>query len=143
MKNYIRNTFIIVLCLAAPTSCAIGMHPRVGWFPESTFYLSEDSKLPGWFDVPPGYNRRQLTVKNYYFLPPAFLSFIGKENIKSSLIGPPPKSIILETKFGIKDYYPDSGVIDTTYPIFYEIHIDGRKDVIEHKKMEPIFYVVD
>jgi len=46
--------------------------PYGGWLPESKFRLSQDSRLPKWFTVPPGYDRKDLTVTIDLYAPILF-----------------------------------------------------------------------
>ena len=119
------------------------MHPRIGWFPESTFYLADNSRLPKWFKVPAGYDEKRLTVRIDYYSPSKAFFFLGNENVKASLIDQLSDGNILDSKLGIKEYYPDPEVGSITYPIQFEIHIDGTTELVEHKKMEPVFYLAN
>lgn len=123
-----------------PASCLIGMHPTIGWFPESQFKLAQESRFPNWFKMPAGYKRNDLTVEIYYFVPPPFF----KSSFKANLLGPAPGYKILETKIGTHYLHPNSvkrGV--SANPGYVVASIENIEEIIEHKKMEPIFYISD
>lgn len=106
---------------------------------EADFYLSSDSRLPKWFEIPDGGKRVDFTVKlSYYVLPSgreATLKFIkkgdwmAKEEIVIKLKGLEP----IKLKNSSDNYYPS-----------YEVMVrNDITDIIEHRKMEPIFYLTD
>ena len=55
-----------------------------GFFPEASFSLAPDSRLPKWFSPPPQTSRSQLTVKMDYYVKPwgrtATFKLIGANN---------------------------------------------------------------
>jgi hypothetical protein len=117
--------------------------PWIGWCPESNFMLSPDSRFPKWFALPPGYDRKDLTVEIAYYAPPPFI----KSNFKTVLLGPAPGYRQLDKKIGIVRLHPitekqlNAGV--DHYPSFHVVQVNGTDELIEHKKMEPIFYISD
>ncbi len=106
---------------------------------ESSFMLSPDSRLPRWFQRPPGYDRTNLTVKIYYYspIPPVIY------DLRAELLGPPPDFRLLERKFGKHRWHPDSERRRYQAPSYVIASIDGIDEIVEHKAMEPIFYISD
>lgn len=118
------------------------MHPKIGYFPESSFTLSPDSRLPNWFSVPNEYDRKDLTVEIYYYAP-----WFGKTNLSTILIGPPPTNQKLDKKYGVVEWHPisknnlDSGT--NRYPSYHIAKVGEIIELVEHKAMEPTFYISD
>jgi hypothetical protein len=112
--------------------------PWIGWLPESVFTLSTDSRFPNWFTIPPGYDRKDLTVKIYYYAPPPLMI----SNFKSILLGPPPEYKQLEKKIGTVQWHPATKSY-SDYPSYHIVRVGKTVELIEHKKMEPIFYISD
>jgi hypothetical protein len=112
---------------------------RIYWLPESNFTLSSDSRLPRWFAIPAGYERKDVTVEIYYYSPP-----FGKYDFEAVLLGPAPECLQLEHKLGTARWHPESerkGI--TTHPGYLIASVDGIEEVMEHRKQEPIFYISD
>ena len=40
------------------------------WFPESTFALASESRLPKWITLPPGLTRADVSIKMSYYIKP-------------------------------------------------------------------------
>ncbi len=116
------------------------MHPNFGWFPESNFDLANESRLPNWFSLPNGLSREEVNIELLYYVPPPLF----KSNVKAILIGPPPENKKLGTKIGIgKKVLPKTSKDRSQYPRYKIININGIEEVIEHRKMEPFYYVSD
>jgi hypothetical protein len=120
----------------------LGMHPYVGFFPESQFHLAPESRLPRWFTEATEYKREDLDVEIYYYTPP-----FGKTNLIAYLIGPPPERKKLQKKYGVERWHPGSEkrwyAKYDHYPNFNLATVDGVTELIEHRHMAPIFHVSD
>lgn len=93
---------------------------------ESSFELATESRLPNWFTLPPGLTRADVSVTlNYY-----------------TVRGP---KLILKDKTGKKlaEINGKERSYFSGYPAYIVITANGRTEIIEHKKMEPIFYISD
>jgi hypothetical protein len=120
--------------------------PRLGWCPEAIFRLSSDSRLPKWFTLPPGYERKDLTVEISNYAPP-----FGGPNFKAVLKGPAPKYQELDKKLGRTRLHPVmalkrnkfGGVDPDVYPMVTVQTIDGVTEILEHRKADDILYVSD
>ena len=116
---------VVALCIA---SCVIS-----GCL-ESSFQLANESRLPRWDALPPGLSRADVSVTlNYY------TTFPGANDAK----------FILKTRWGkklsevegkVKCQYPYSG---WSYPGYDAVVVNGTTEILEFRKMEPIFYVND
>ena len=112
---------------------------------ESSFELSAESRLPKWFSIPDGVSRSDYTV-----LMDMYSTFTGGK-------------IVIElrktgTFWSIEQYTVDTGeqpsirTIRPTapkagfpegYPRYIVITINGVTDIIELRKMEPIFFMAN
>jgi len=133
------SPLLILLLLTASllTTC----HPIIGLFPESSFVLSEDSRLPKWFEVPKPYSRKDVTVEIHYFI-----NLFGT-NFKAILIGPEHKKLDRET--GTQRWHPETLEIIKTKegrnsrPHYVIAEINGIEEIIEHREKDNIFYITD
>jgi hypothetical protein len=131
MKN-----ITIIISLLLLTSC----HPIRG-FIESQFVLSSESPLPAWYpELPEGYNREDVTIRLRYYVPPFDVDdtvFWVESSWWHTLYKATGKTERHPKfyKWARKDWKA------RRYPSFWVITIDGKTEIIEHKKMEPIFYI--
>lgn len=125
LRIFLRTRSYLLLVVLCTSSCAI-----VGIL-ESNFALSNESRLPGWFAVPSGLTRADVSVTlNYY-------TAIGSYDTKIILKDNRGRTL-KETIGKEKCQSPTS-----SYPAYVLIEADGITEVIEHKRMEPVFYVND
>lgn len=112
-----------------------------GFFPESTFELAPESRLPKWFSLPPGHSRAEVTVTMSYYVKPsgrtATFTLSGSRKVKTTEVSGTQKGLQ-----PIKLKNPPPGY-PTGYPSYEIITVKGVTEVIEHRRMEPIFYVTD
>ena len=131
MKNF---TILILFFLLA--AC----HPMRG-FIESEFTLSPDSPLPSWYPkIPEGYNREDLSIRLRYYAPPFDIDdtvFWVESSWWHTLYKTTGRS---ERHPEFYDWAKKDWKA-RHYPSFMKITIDGKTEIIEHKKMEPIFYI--
>jgi hypothetical protein len=111
------------------------------YFPESTFQLASESRLPKWITLPPGHTRANVSITmNYYVdLWGRSATFILRDKDGKILAKMNGKQKGLEP-LQLKN--PPKG-FDPGYPAYEVITVNGITDIIEHRKMEPIFYVTD
>jgi hypothetical protein len=131
MKN--RALGVVVLACQLLTGC--------GLFPESSFSLANESRLPKWFTVSPNQTRANVTVTMDYYIDSSGRtatftlrdssgSVISKVTGKQKGLEPLQRSTRLPG-------YPER------YPSYEIITVGGITEIIEHRKREPIFYVTD
>ena len=121
------DRFLLFFVALTISGSAIGCE----WFPESTFELASESRLPKWIALPPGLTRADVSITmSYYNKPWGWdTTFILKDK----------KGKVLTKVYGkSRDLGPSQG-----YPAYEVITVSGITDIIEHRKMEPIFYVTD
>ena len=105
--------FIVVLAISG--SMMVGCE----WFPESTFELASESRLQKWITLPPGLARADVSLTMNHYINPW-----GRDS-----------TFILQDKKG--------QLRTKVYGKTRVITVNGITDVIEHRKPEPIFYVMD
>lgn len=124
------NIFKICLVILLLVGCE--------FFPESSFDLANESRLPRWFQLPEGATRGGVKVKMHYYVKSSgrtatfIFSDSNDETIKK-VHGSQKGSEPLMLKKSKNKYYPS----------FEIITVNGITEVIEHRKMEPIFYITD
>ena len=127
-----RLVALLTGCLAA-ASCS--------YFPESCFDLSPQSRLPKWFALPADTSRESASVHMCYYINQngrtATFVFRGPHNGKLAEVAGTQKGLEPLT---LKQ--PPAG-FPPGYPSYEIITVGGVTDVIEHRRMEPIFYVND
>jgi hypothetical protein len=111
------------------------------WFPESTFELASESRLPKWITLPPGLTRADVSVTmSYYVMPWGRSSTFILQNKKGQTL----KKVDGKEK-GLEPLqleHPPPG-FPPGYPAYEVITVNGITEIIEHRKMEPIFYITD
>jgi hypothetical protein len=139
MLKIIRHIDKLLLLFVALTiaGSAIGCD----WFPEATFELASESRLPKWVTLPPGLTRADVTITMSYYVKPwgRSATFILKDKngqIRTKVygklrgLGPNPLK------------HPPPG-FPSGYPAYEVITVNGITEIIEHRKPEPIFYITD
>jgi hypothetical protein len=111
------------------------------WFPESTFELASDSRLPKWITLPPGLARSDVSITMSYYSKPwgnsaTFILRDAKGQERTKVDGKVKGLYPLELKHPPPGFPPG-------YPSYEVITVNGITDIIEHRKMEPIFYITD
>lgn len=111
------------------------------YFPESTFNLATDSRLPKWVKLPPGLKRADVSMTMSYYIKPwgSSATFV-LHDIKQQVITSTDGKVKCQEPFQLKTYPEGSG---SEYPSYEAATVNGVTEIIEHKKMEPVFYIVD
>jgi hypothetical protein len=131
MRKFAPLLFVLLLA-----SC----HPVRG-FLESEFNLSPDSPLPAWYPkLPDGYKREDVTIRMQYYTPLFHVDdtvFIVESGWWRTLYKGTGKSEHHPKywAWAQKDWPARAN------PGYVNVTIDGKTEIIEHKKMEPIFHI--
>ena len=112
---------------------------------ESSFQLSDQSRLPGWFTIPQGENRSDYKVKM-----DLYSTFSGGKDVfklykKGNLLSVDKYTVTTDEQPSIRSVqlsrqregFPEG------YPRYKVVTINGITDIIELRKMEPVFYMTD
>lgn len=128
-KHVFLNIIMVISMTIGITGCL-----------ESSFKLAKDSRLPRWFEIPEGTSRDDLIVTMDYYS-----TFSGAEAVfnlykKDGLFS--LKKVVGIPRGPLRPQNPPPG-FPKHYPSYEVITVNGTIDVIEHRKMEPIFYMTD
>ena len=122
---------IVVSLVLGLTGCA-----------EGYFDLSAESRLPKWLDLPPGMTRQDVTVTMDTYLFPVEKDVFTLRDKSGRTI-----NVIKASRLGGYDSpkqlkNPPLG-FPADYPSYEVLVSHGVVDIIEHRRMEPIFYTTD
>jgi hypothetical protein len=110
-----------------------------GFFPESMFRLAPESRLPRWYILPKEVERKGVSLEmRYYALPEKtkvmfILEHTGGKRISKT------EGVALGLPMNSKGKEKSSG----EYPSYRAVKVNGVVDVIEHRKMNDIFYLCE
>jgi hypothetical protein len=137
MKPFSRNLTIGIVALAALALVAKGCE----YFPESSFELAKESRLPKWITLPPGLKRTDVALTmNYFSTPWGYdTQFILRDKNNQTIEKKYGRS---KCGLGFQVRNPPEG-FPPGYPAYKPNTVNGITEIIEHKKMEPLFYVTD
>jgi hypothetical protein len=122
---------IALLCLF------IGILAACGAFPEATFSLSPESRLPRWFKVPTGMSRRDVNVGMSYYVTPSGRT--ARFDLYDS-----QRNSVAEASGTLRGLEPlRIGSAKSGYPSYEVITVHGIVEIIEHRRMDDVFYVTD
>lgn len=111
------------------------------YFPESTFKLANESRLPKWIVLPPGLVRANISLTmNYYVKPWGRSAQFVLRDKNNRVIKKEVGKMRCSEPFLLKNHSQDPSF---DYPAYEAITVNGITEIIEHRKMEPIFYVTD
>jgi hypothetical protein len=133
--KFMNRLFIAILAAACLT-----LH-GCEHLPESSFELARESRLPKWFTLPPGVLRQDVTVTmKYYIKPSGRISTFILLNMKRQKL-----AVVNGTQKGLeplklKNTRPG---FPPGYPLYEIVTVNGVTEIIEHRQMEPIFYITD
>ncbi|MDD1750925.1 MAG: hypothetical protein LUO89_13750 [Methanothrix sp.] len=108
---------------------------------ESNFNIAKESRLPKWFSIPAGMSREDLNVTLDYYVAPekSVYTLYDKNGTKLSVKKGNRYGGYIHPK-ELKN--PPPG-FPKGYPSYEIIIVDGIIDIVEHRRMEPIFYMTD
>ena len=132
MGNYFARFFCAVVLAASLSGCM-----------ESSFTLAPESRLPKWLHIPEGVPREEVTVTmDYYVYPGERTATFTLHQGKSSWGSTNKITGVVRGSQPLQLKNPPPG-FPKGYPSYEVITVDGITDIIEHRRMEPLFYVTD
>ncbi|HEX4825345.1 MAG TPA: hypothetical protein VFV19_13660 [Candidatus Polarisedimenticolaceae bacterium] len=108
-----------------------------GFFPDSNFMLSPESRLPRWFHPPADVPRSDLSVELFYYYDHATF-VLRNERTGRQLAKIRAHKIHKDTL-----YLPNSRRADGVMPTYTIMMADGIVEVVEHRRVEPVFDISD
>jgi hypothetical protein len=119
----------------------LGSTIACGWFPESTFELASESRLPKWISLPPGLARADVSLSMSYYVWPwgSRATFVLRDS-KGKILTKVSGKVRGLGPNQLKEPRPGS---PPGYPSYEVITVNGMTEIIEHRRMEPRFYVSD
>jgi hypothetical protein len=110
-------------------------------FPEATFALANESRLPKWITLPPGLTRADVSLTmSYYSMPWGGSARFVLQDKNKQTIEKENGKVRCENPFQLKN--PPQG-FPSGYPSYEAITVNGITEIIEQRKQEPIVYVTD
>lgn len=135
------HSHISVHCRIAAATLIVLALPGCGYLPESSFTLANESRLPKWFILEHGQTRDDVKVTMDYYLNQSGAT--AKFTLRNSW------GITIKEETGhcrgiypLKRKEPPPGFPDG-YPSYEVISVGEQTEIIEHRRMESIFYVTD
>jgi hypothetical protein len=135
MRSILSPSLFAILVTAALSlqSCS--------YFPEASFELASESRLPRWFTLPPNLSRSDITVTmTYYVKPPGRIAMFKLLDTKKHKLAE-----VTGTLEGLEPRHlknPRPG-FPPGYPIYEVVSVNGAKEIIEHRRMDSVFYLND
>jgi hypothetical protein len=109
------------------------------YFPESTFELANESRLPSWVVLPPEVTRSNVSITMSYYS-----KLWGDDVLFTIHGGGAPTEVSGKEKCrGPIHLKSPAGESSSDYPRYQLVTVNGVNEVIEHRKMEPVFYISD
>jgi hypothetical protein len=129
------DKYLLLAVLTLSCSAMVGCE----YFPESTLELASESRLPRWITLPAGDTRADVSVTMSYYdnLWGSNVKVIFQDHQKETKVYGKEND---QGPFRLK--LPPSG-FPPGYPLYEIITANGVTEIIEHRKMEPLFYVTD
>ena len=135
--QHIKGYLILGILSALTCLTTVGCE----YFPESTFALASDSRLPKWSEVPSGLSRNDISVTmSYYSYPWGGRAKVTWQDASKHTLKQAEGKVDCNEPFNLKNS-PRGAV--PGYPTYEPITVNGVTEIIEHRKMEPLFYITD
>ena len=98
--------------------------------------------MPRWFTLPSGVQRDSVNVTLVYYTAPLSGPPVATVTLRGSG-GQTLSEVVATLRGDPQSLQPDSGSGRIPYPMYEVLTADGVTEVIEHRRMEPIFYITD
>jgi hypothetical protein len=109
---------------------------------ESSFELSDESRLPIWFDIPDGMTRDSLVVRMDYYVrsdgrKAVFKMSDKNNNVLREITGIQQGMGPIKLELNSRNEYPEGR------PLYEIVTVDGKTDIVEHRVRGPVFHMTD
>lgn len=138
MTRRVQDTILLLLAGAALLAT---INVGCEYLPESSFQLAKESRMPRWIVLPPGRTPADVSVGMDYYIKPwgrsagFFLRDKDGRTLKKQY-----GEMRCRAPYQLET--PPQGFPEG-YPSYEAITVNGITEIIEHRRMEPIFYVTD
>jgi len=131
-KNRLLAALLAIVCFTN-MGCSL--------LPEASFKLASDSRLPKWVTLPPEVTTANVSLTMSYYVKPWGRSaqFVLRDK-NERIIEKENGKMRCKEPFQLRNHLQGAS---TGYPVYEAITVNGVTEIIEHRKMEPIFYVTD
>ena len=137
MIRRVDKSLLLFVALTILGSTMVGCE----WFPESTFELAGESRLPKWITLPPGLTRADVSITmSYYVKPWGRSATLTLQDTKGHKLTKVDGKLKGSEPFQLK--HPPQG-FPPGYPSYEIVTVNGITEIIEHRKPEPLFYITD
>ena len=131
------DRFRVLLLLAVVTSAC---HPTRGCV-ESRFDLPQDNRLPVWFSLPPGLKRSDVAVQmDYWNAPGNRTATVTLRRVSGGTIDSVVATMRGSKPLSVPPLVPGP---PSRYPGYEVLTARGQSEVVEHRRMEPWFFICD
>ena len=135
--QFIKTHLLLGILLASVCLTNMGCE----FLAESTFKLADESRLPKWLKLPPGVTRADVTLTmSYYIWPWGISAQFTSQKKNGQVVIKEDGKVRCKEPFQLKSSPQPAS---SGYPSYEPITVNGITEIIEHRKMEPIFYVTD
>lgn len=110
---------------------------------ESQFLLDPGSRLPRWFTLPAGFQRNDVVVNLSYYAPLVGSARTATVTLRSRQGSTLSKVVATLRGREPLTLEPHAGTGAIPYPSYEVLTANGVSDVVEHRRLEPIFYMTD
>jgi hypothetical protein len=111
------------------------------YFPESTFKLANESRLPKWFALTPSLVRANVSVEmSYYAKPWGSSATFVLQDARNGILRKASGKLACTEPFHVKNA-PQR--FATGYPAYEPMTVNGVTEMIEHRRTETVFYITD
>jgi hypothetical protein len=128
------HTIILVTVIVSLAGCL-----------EASFELASESRLPKWLDKPEGVSRSDLKVTMDYYSTFSGGEYVFKFYDKNRLLSTEKIKLTTKEESVIRTQQlknPPEGS-PKNYPVYNVVTVNGISDIVERRKMEPVFYMTD
>jgi hypothetical protein len=131
MSNLVLRVFLVLIAIQL-SGCL-----------ESSFTLSEESRIPYFLKVPEGTPRSDLNVTLDYYSTFSGGEAVFKLHYRKNFLALDKVTVTLNKNDHLLELKNPPAGSPKGYPSYEIIRANGVVDIIEHRKMEPIFYTTD
>ncbi len=133
IRQYRLLAILLVVVFVAIKGCEL--------FPEATFTLANDSRLPKWVTLPQALTRASVSLTvSFYSMPWGGSARFTLQDKNKQTIEKESGTVRCRNPFQLKN--PPQG-FPHDYPNYEAVTVNGITEIMEQRKPEPILYITD